>query len=355
FRFKQYILKLRAPVAQILIGLALLSIPFITSPDLRSGAELIHIAPFQRNFLVYVFLLLFFYFNYHLLIPKLYLQKKYVFYALSLLGCFLIINYLPDSLISIEDYKPPLNDIRFPGPGFPPGGPPDPRFNFLDFRLNHFFQFFIVVALSLLISLNDHLKKIQKEKLIAEVSYLKAQINPHFLFNTLNSLYALALSKSDDAPEAILQLSSMMRYVVTESNRSTVPLKKELNYLRDYIELQRLRMTKDVFLSFTIEGDYNNLQIAPLILITYIENAFKYGINPDEISRIEIYVNIEEEYVNLNVVNKIVVDKLLIPDITEEGIKNTKKRLDHLYPGKYDLSINDNNDLYTVKLRIKLV
>ena len=346
-------MKLRAPIPQVLIGLALLIIPFITSPDLRSGRELIHIAPFQRNFLVYVLLLLFFYLNYYLLIPKLYIRKKYFLYISVVLSCYLIVHFIPDTLIPPGDFTPDFSDIRPPRGDFMPRPGNRPP-SFFSFRENHFFQFFIVLALSLLMSFNDHLKRIQKEKLIAEVSYLKAQINPHFLFNTLNSLYALALAKSDEAPEAILKLSGMMRYVVTESNRVKVALQKELDYLNDYVELQRLRLSKEVLLSFKIKGNHKDLEIVPLILITYIENAFKYGINPDEKSAIDILINIKGKNLILEVKNRIVVDPSLIPEITQEGLKNTKKRLDYLYPNKYHLNIDSADTVYHVKLQLDL-
>jgi len=143
--------------------------------------------------------------------------------------------------------------------------------------------------------------------------------------------------------------------VVTESNHTKVALKKELDYLRDYVALQKLRLAQDVKLNFTITGDPKHLEIAPLILITYIENAFKYGINPDENSEINIHIEAKEKGIELEVTNRIVVDKKLIPIISEEGHKNTRKRLDHLYPSKYTLKMDDDGEVYRVKLYIELV
>lgn len=164
----------------------------------------------------------------------------------------------------------------------------------------------------------------------------------------------MALRKSDEAPEAILKLSGMMRYVVTESNHSKVALKKEFDYLNDYVALQKLRLPQDVKFDFKIEGDPTNLEIAPLILITYIENAFKYGINPDENSEIAIYITATDKGVELLVSNRIVVKNTEL-STSEEGQKNTRKRLEHTYPGKYNLKLQDNGDIYRVKLYIELL
>lgn len=364
-------MKLRTPLAQLLIGIVLLSIPFITSPDLESGIALLSITPFQYNFFGYFLLLVFYFVNYYVFIPKYYIPKKYWMFAGFLMISYVLITYLPDMFFDVPKPTapkmpmPPEGGMRPPGgmpppqdmniPRMPREGTPPGQSDVFSFRESYIIQFAIVTCLSLLIRLNEHLKQIQKEKLVAEVSYLKAQINPHFLFNTLNSLYALALRKSDEAPEAILKLSGMMRYVVTESNHTKVALKKELDYLRDYVALQKLRLAQDVKLNFTITGDPKHLEIAPLILITYIENAFKYGINPDENSEINIHIEAKEKGIELEVTNRIVVDKKLIPIISEEGHKNTRKRLDHLYPSKYTLKMDDDGEVYRVKLYIELV
>ncbi|MEE3244016.1 MAG: histidine kinase [Bacteroidota bacterium] len=361
-------MKLRTPLAQVFIGIVLLSIPFITSPDLQSGIKLLQIKPFQYNFIGYLLLLLFFYVNYYVFIPQYYIPKKYWMFTGFLMISYVIITYVPDLFFDIpkptgpgaggpppQGMRPP-DGMQPPG-GMPPTGVPNPNepSTLFSFRESYIIQFLIVAGLSLLMRLNAHLKQVQQEKLIAEVSYLKAQINPHFLFNTLNSLYALALRKSDEAPEAILKLSGMMRYVVTESKHTKVALKKEFAYLKDYVALQKLRLAQDVKLTFTITGDPKHLEIAPLILITYIENAFKYGINPDEDSEIIIDVEAKEKGIALHVSNRIVVDKALLPEISEEGHKNTRKRLDHLYPSKYDLSIDEDGEMYRVKLYIELL
>ena len=366
--FKVKRLKFRTVFIQLIIGILLLSIPFITSPDLESGLQLLKIKPFQYHFTGYFLLLVFFYSNYYILIPRFYISKKYGIYLVLLIGCYAVISLLPNLLFDLSagpDFnsaiKPPENT---PPPSFPPfqeGPQQRPANAFISqqalfkFRESYILQFALVTGLSLLMRLNTHLKQIQKEKLIAEVSYLKAQINPHFLFNTLNSLYALALRKSDEAPEAILKLSGMMRYVVTESNHTRVALKKELDYLNDYVALQKLRLAANVKLSFKVKGEPKNLEIAPLILITYIENAFKYGINPDENSEININIDVREKGVELRVTNRIVITKNTLSADSGEGQRNTQKRLDHLYPSKYELFLKEADGFYEVKLYLELV
>jgi len=215
--------------------------------------------------------------------------------------------------------------------------------------------FLLVIALAFLIKINAQLNEIHDEKLNAEVSYLKAQINPHFLFNTLNSLYALTLQKSNDAPNAVLKLSSIMRYVVTESSQDFVALDKEINYIKDYIELQKLRLDSNATLTFEVKGNTTGRAIAPLILIPFIENAFKYGINPDENSSIEIKIDIENQTLQMKVKNTIVASEIDEELKTQEGLKNTQKRLDLIYTGKYDLEVHENENVYDVNLKIELV
>lgn len=194
----------------------------------------------------------------------------------------------------------------------------------------------------------------QSEKLKTEVAYLKAQINPHFLFNTLNSVYALTLEKSDLAPEAILKLSSMMRYVVSESSRETVSLEKEIDYIKNYISLQQLRMDVEAALSFIITGNPRGKSISPLLLIPFIENAFKYGLNPEEDSFVTINIDITDDELKLNIENSIVNMDFPQEEKTEQGIENTRQRLAYLYPDKHKLHIFDTGHTFTVNLSIIL-
>ncbi|HRD40256.1 MAG TPA: sensor histidine kinase, partial [Bacteroidia bacterium] len=186
-----------------------------------------------------------------------------------------------------------------------------------------------------------------------ELSYLKAQINPHFLFNTLNSIYSLAIQKSDETANAVVKLSGMMRYVLTESQNEFVSLQKELDYINNYIELQKTRLDSTIKLHYTITGTTTGKAIAPLILIPFIENAFKYGVNAEENSEITIEISVNEAAINLFVKNNKVSIRPDPENRSGLGIENTKSRLLLLYPGKHYLNIDDNSASFSVSLSIK--
>jgi LytS/YehU family sensor histidine kinase len=215
-------------------------------------------------------------------------------------------------------------------------------------------RFFIVVFVSIMIGVSESWQNEQKQRLEAELSYLKAQINPHFLFNTLNSIYSLAIKKSDKAPEAIIQLSAIMRYVISESNQVYVSLEKEIEYLSNYIDLQKMRLNPSTKVDFVVEGIENKHQIAPLIFIHYIENAFKYGVNTELASTLYFHIYISPQDVSLWVKNtKFVKDKWMYS--TKKGLKNSQKHLETLYPGNFDLKITEDDIFFEVNLKITLV
>lgn len=325
--------------------LAFLSIPIFSSPDFSQGWDLIYISPFQKSFFRFLLLLGIFYACYYYFIPKLYFNNKKLLFAGALFASYGLLIVITDAIFGNTD-RFPMRDS-----GFRPMPPRNPMF----FDSQMLIPFLLIIALAFLIKINSRLTEIHDEKLNAEVSYLKAQINPHFLFNTLNSLYALTLQKSDEAPNAVLKLSGIMRYVVTESSQEFVALDKELNYIKDYIELQKLRLDNSVSLSFEVIGTSTGRAIAPLILIPFIENAFKYGINPDENSFIKIVISIENQKLQMSVKNAMVASEIDEEFKTEEGLKNTKKRLDLIYPGKYDLEVREEDKIYDVNLKIDLL
>ncbi len=326
--------------------LAFLSIPILTSPDFNEGWNLIHVKPFQQYFFRYSLLIVLFYANYNYFIPNLFFKKRKLLFFITCLVSFLMLIYLPNTFIPDEPFHHMHN--------FGSHRPIKPHESFLFFDTQILISYLLMLSFALLIKMNRNLSRIKTEKLNAEVSYLKAQINPHFLFNTLNSLYALTLEKSNEAPNAVLKLSNIMRYVVTESAVNFVSLEKEINHINDYIDLQKLRIDGETNLVVTVEGNPSGKVIAPLILIPFIENAFKYGINPDENSFIEIKIKIEADNFILNVknsiVNTIIADELK----TEKGLENTTKRLSYIYPNRHTLTILEKNTVFEVNLKIHL-
>ena len=432
-----------------------LTLPLLFSPESLSLHAYLTNPPTQRDLLAYLMVVVIFYLNFYWLIPRLYFHKKYLSFFLVGLLCFIPVIFLPGYLISpakdpghtpfgfigthsssrgdnLPDHPPPFpgpppdSQPPFAGPphdgplshGTPPEGQaliparPPGQSPFMDLG-QRLFLFLGMLFLALLLKIRDRWKQTEKDRLGAELSYLKAQINPHFLFNSLNSIYALAIEKSDQAPEAIIKLSEMMRYVLNETGKEWVPLEKELGYIRSYIGLQQTRFGNSIPLDFQINaaaGDppsslpdhdagktylggkhstshsssphlpetssnfpikspFEGLKIAPLILIPFIENAFKHGVNAEENSNIRIRIDINGsslsvvpgeavpgryKSLHLLVVNNKVTVRQPVDSHSGLGIGNTRQRLQLLYPGDHVLDIQDNAHDFQVSLTLKL-
>jgi len=199
-------------------------------------------------------------------------------------------------------------------------------------------------------------KSIENEHLTAELNFLRAQINPHFLFNTLNNLYYLAYSKSSNTPEVIAKLSQMMRYMIYDANHAKVPLTKEIEYMENYISLERLRLNDQIPINFKVTGDAGQDKVAPFIFITFLENAFKHGVsnnNPNEFVNVDIDIrNHTCIYIVEN--SKRVSSKPEAEEKSGIGLQNVRRRLELSYAGAYDLEVDDHSDKYRIKLTITL-
>ena len=191
----------------------------------------------------------------------------------------------------------------------------------------------------------------------SELRFLKSQINPHFLFNTLNNLYALTLKKSDKAPEIVIKLSEMMRYMLYECNEKRVPLVKEVNYLRNYLDLEQLRQSDKISINFTVEGDIGNQEIAPLLFIPFLENSFKHGLNTQiREGFVDIRMKVADQDVEFYIENskgEMVIQPTGRPS-GGIGLENVRRRLNILYPDRYNLRVSDNPNTYSVYLTIEL-
>lgn len=326
-----------------------LSIPVIFSPDNNDLVTIFSVTPFQREFLSSVLLLLFFYINYYVLMPQFYVTKQFFYFSIWVIVGFLVITFLPSLLI--VGHQPPPN-----APTFDHNPPPRPPrgMSVLFFLQHHVLEFLIVFIFSMLLHIRERLKKTETEKANAELQYLKAQINPHFLFNTLNSIYSLAIIKSDKTANAIIKLSDMMRYVLNDSQHNFVLLEKEIKYISSYIELQRMRLTSNVQLNYTCEGNIHQQKIAPLVLIPFIENAFKHGVNSEENSNIDIQITITDTTVNLQVKNNCVTTNNNTLNKSGFGIQNTKERLSFLYPQQHTLNISHTGTVFIVNLTLNI-
>ncbi|GLR18330.1 sensor histidine kinase [Portibacter lacus] len=190
-----------------------------------------------------------------------------------------------------------------------------------------------------------------------ELNFLKSQINPHFLFNTLNNLYALTLKKSDQAPEIVLKLSEMMRYMLYECNEERVPLRKEVNYLENYLELEKLRQKKHIKIDFLVSGLIKDQKIAPLMFIPFLENSFKHGLN-NQLGEgyVKILLKIMEDEIHFSIDNS-KTETAPKPHGKKSGgigLVNVKRRLDLLYPNSHELNLKESPTNYYIDLKIKL-
>lgn len=335
------------------------------------------------------FIIAFYYLNTYLFLPRLLDQKKFFSYTVLILALLVFYTFLPrlyhsviggsgssptfvmlgNNVLRGDSAESPANAALNPGapaahPGFPPGSHPGPQrdrdrvrplvnaFNLALFLLVFVFSTGIRVINQWLLS-EQRNKEIANEKLKAELSFLKAQINPHFLFNTLNNIYALASAQSEHTAAAVMKLSSIMRYVLTEARNDLVPLEKEIQFTSHYIELQKMRLTDKTVIEFNVCGEPLGRQIAPLLLLPFVENAFKYGISTRERSPIKILLEIKKEWLYFSICNQKHPNTLLrVSDNTGIGISNTKRRLDLFYEDRYSLEIDDKSNEFIVHLKI---
>lgn len=196
--------------------------------------------------------------------------------------------------------------------------------------------------------------QLQKENIESQLAILKAQVHPHFLFNTLNNLYSLTLVQSKTAPVVVTHLSELLRYMLYECNDKEVPLDKEIEALKKYVELEKLRYGNRIEVSFVCSGNTKDMKIAPLLLLPFIENSFKHGIS-EQLDQcwINLHLYTENGVLFFNLSNSYSVEKKeTIPGGL--GLQNITKRLALIYPDKYELSINEADEIFNVKLSLTL-
>lgn len=336
----------------------LMFMPYVFSSDggLFHLPDLVNNGHDRTYFGIYSMLLVFFYLNFYILIPKLYFHGKYVRYFGILLLCMFFFTWLSNfadrPLDDILAFRNPATEVLTPRVAR------DAGIRLSEARLSkpaqyeHTVLVFIVGVIgSLCLAISQRLQKMQSEKIRAELSWLKAQINPHFLFNTLNSIYSLALVKDERTAESVIQLSELMRYILQNANEDEIRLDKEINYITNYIALQRSRLGGTVRIGYAVNGSTVGKTISPLILISFIENAFKHGVNPDENSEIDIAIHITDTELKLSCFNKKVH-----PAQSESGIgmRNTLERLELLYPERNDVSIAETSESYAIELTLQI-
>lgn len=287
------------------------------------------------GFIIDVFLV---YFNLYVLIPKFLLKEKvltYVILSLLSLSLILIFNHFVYDLT----YDPEFDD----------------EYKWSDKivdLIGNASMLGMAVAIKLFKQIyqkDNILQQIKEEKLKTELGFLKNQVNPHFLFNTMNSFYIQAKKKDNALPEAILSLSDLLRYQIYDTSKEYVPLENEINYIRNYLDLENNRRD-NLDIQIKTEGDLKKIKIAPLLLLPLVENAVKYSQKTDgSRSIINIKVEIEED-ISFAISNtKGNVDQIKSPD-SGIGLDNLKKRLDLIYPNDYSFGFRDSSTIYTASL-----
>jgi hypothetical protein len=270
--------------------------------------------------------------NHFIFIPSFFDKKRYFLYTILLIGSLFIVAYLKG--YEKGDWYGVYKMIFF-----------------LIYTTGTGMAVFFVRRNILFGRENDEKEKLQKEM---ELNYLKEQVNPHFLFNSLNSIYSLSREQSPETPDLVMQLSELMRYQLESSKRDTVLLKEEIEFIENYLLLEEKRLSKRCDLEFLIKGDLLDLKIAPMLLIPFVENAIKHGAqSTNEHSTIDISASIKNNSIHFCVVNS----KPSIASASKRegmGLENVIRRLNLLYPDSHALGIKDLEKVYQVNLSIDL-
>ena len=295
------------------------------------------------------------YFNIYFLIPKFLLTKKYtLFFILLFLSAvfFTLILRFDSYYIIIPILLSGERLELYYTAGF---------FR-LSYLISHFISIYMVVIGAAFIKLllqwynsKQQNQLLARENLETELKFLKSQIHPHFLFNTLNNLYALTLKKSDKAPETVLRLSELLDFMLYDCNASKINLDKELQLVRNYIDLEKLRYNENLSIHFNVTGNTSKTEIAPLLILPLVENCFKHGISEQiDNSWIEISLDVRESLISLSAKNSKSNESQNDFKGYKEGIglENVKRRLQLLYPGKHKLEIVSDDYIHSVKLEL---
>ncbi len=302
----------------------------------------LHIAQFVWYF---VLIMVVFYVNYSLLLPRFLKSKNNLNYTLGLIALIataIFIDFLTLHLIR-NSVPVEVRSLR----------------SFISFGF--LFSVFLSVAISISAKVlqawyeNEKQKTLMRnQQLLTELSLLKSQVNPHFLFNSLNNIRMLVRKKSDRSEEAILKLSDMMRYMLHESVKDKVLIDKELSYVKDFVELQKLRIAEGILIEFEVNADDEKDEIAPMLLLPLIENAFKHGISYRKPSFVKVSIDVKNKVLTLHVTNTIHTSHDLENEESGLGLSNLKRRLDILYPEKHVLDAYSSGNIFISSLTIHL-
>jgi two-component system, LytTR family, sensor kinase len=286
-----------------------------------------------------------FYGSYFFVAPQFFIYRRYVrgigYSILTLIG-IVSLRYL----LEYHFFIPVLNFDNY-------GGHPWPVRDYVENIFFYYFpKYFIYGQLYFFAESwykDKQLKQeLQKERSTAELAFLRSQLNPHFLFNTLNDIYSLTYQKSEQAPEALLKLSELLRYMLREGNEDFMPLLQEIQYLETLVKLQLISAKGNAYIQFDAQGMLSEPKVASLLFVSFVENAFKHGVLNDPLNPVHIHLAAANGNITFSVSNK---KNYAQKDKTGGiGLNNVKRRLELMYPGKHRLEITDNDELYNVNL-----
>jgi sensor histidine kinase YesM len=356
-------------IFHILIWAVILGLPIYAAERFQMG----------RHFLLTYYTIttinaIIFYTNYLFLIPVLFWKKKKHIYYISVLGLLFFFYFISDfasekifSIISKNDNSDQI--ITQPGEERYRRQPPIrmrrptfiiamPNAQIIGYTSSSLFMVFLSLGLRVLerqAKIEKMQEEMEKAKLNAELAFLKNQISPHFLFNTLHNIYSLSLINPEDSRTAILTLSKMMRYLLYDSEEGDTKLSDEIELMKNYIELMKLRLEQNYDLRVKFPYEYEDFRIPPLLFIPFIENAFKYGVSFREDSFIDIFMATSDNTIIFRTINSI-SQSAAVTGLESSGIglNNVRKRLDLLFPGQHDLQLNKNESTFEVLLKIQV-
>lgn len=334
--------------------------------------------PFGKDFIWFYYINtlisgIIFYINYLVLVPSFFFKTRryrYYFAVVALIVIFYFVSDISNKLVyntvteksrSIQVERRPDDRSKMvpPGPGFMRLRPPFRNMYLFNYGFNSVFLIFFSLGLRVL-ERNSRIEKLQKEtekeRLKSELAFLKSQISPHFFFNTLNNIYSLIGINAEDSKEAVLKLSKLMRYLLYDSEHGDTSLSSEINFMNNYIDLMKLRMSDKVKLSVDFPKKFDDFSIPPLLFVPFIENAFKHGISYRDKSFIEISIELTGQFLNFRCANNISKSEPN-PEKQESsgiGLENAAKRLNLLFPARHDLKISRSENVFEVFVKINI-
>ncbi|MEP6750750.1 MAG: sensor histidine kinase, partial [Bacteroidota bacterium] len=349
-------------VIHVAIWTGFLLLPFINF----SGQEEMLFKPGRTLqllfFTINLFLVGFYYLHSLVLIRRLLAERKIARYIISILALLAFFIFIPN--IYFQFVQTPT--LSFPATMQPPVNSLTDRFGGRRVLPFAFPGTIVMFLLILIVSggikiINQWFRserrteEIEKEKIVTELALLRLQVNPHFLFNTLNNIYSQAVTGSPDTAASVMKLSTIMRYVLEDVKNNLVPLTREIQFLENYISLQHVRLTEKSVINFKKNGKTEGKEIAPLLLIAFVENAFKYGISSHQTSVIEIQLEVTGNHLIFIVTNQKFDINPAIAANTGIGLTNTKRRLDLMYCNRHSLTVESEAGSFLTTLTLDLL